>query len=61
MNRPTHTTTSFTKVSLKSRIVLPRGKRRVKPIDKASAETGDPFASFAEWSGEADKKAYAKL
>jgi len=30
-------------------------------IDKAPAETDDPFAAFSEWSGEADKKAYAGL
>ena len=30
-------------------------------IDKAPAESDDPFASFSEWSGEADEKAYAKL
>jgi antitoxin PrlF len=30
-------------------------------IDKAPAEVDDPFASFSEWSGEADEKAYAKL
>ena len=31
-------------------------------IDKApAAERDDPFAAFAEWSGEADEKAYADL
>jgi antitoxin PrlF len=31
-------------------------------IDKArAAEAEDPFASFSEWSGEADEKAYGKL
>ena len=30
-------------------------------IDKASADTDDPFASFSEWSGEADEKAYGNL
>ncbi|HET7805372.1 MAG TPA: AbrB/MazE/SpoVT family DNA-binding domain-containing protein [Pseudolabrys sp.] len=30
-------------------------------IDKAPAESDDPFASFSEWSSEADQKAYAKL
>jgi antitoxin PrlF len=31
-------------------------------IDKASAnETGDPFATFSEWSSEADEKACAGL
>lgn len=29
-------------------------KARSEPID-------DPFATFAEWDGEADRKAYAKL
>jgi antitoxin PrlF len=31
-------------------------------IDKASAnENDDPFATFSEWSSEADEKAYAGL
>ena len=30
-------------------------------IDKASTEMDDPFASFSEWSGEADEKAYGNL
>jgi antitoxin PrlF len=30
-------------------------------IDKAPAETDDPFAAFSEWSSEADEKAYGKL
>jgi AbrB family looped-hinge helix DNA binding protein len=31
-------------------------------IDKARAgEADDPFASFSEWSGEADEKAYGNL
>jgi len=30
-------------------------------IDKAPAETDDPFASFSGWSSEADEKAYGKL
>ena len=30
-------------------------------IDKAPAEADDPFATFSEWSNEADEKAYAKL
>lgn len=30
-------------------------------IDKAPAETDDPFATFSEWSSDADEKAYAKL
>ena len=30
-------------------------------IDKASTEADDPFASFSEWSSEADEKAYGKL
>jgi antitoxin PrlF len=30
-------------------------------IDKAVTEADDPFASFSEWSGEADEKAYGKL
>jgi hypothetical protein len=31
------------------------------PIDKAPAETDDPFAAFSEWAREADEKAYDKL
>jgi antitoxin PrlF len=30
-------------------------------IDKAPGDADDPFASFAEWSGEADEKAYGDL
>ena len=30
-------------------------------IDKASTEADYPFASFSEWSSEADEKAYGKL
>lgn len=30
-------------------------------IDKAPAEADDPFATFAEWSSEADEKAYGEL
>jgi len=30
-------------------------------IDKAPNEADDPFATFSEWSSEADEKAYAKL
>ena len=30
-------------------------------IDKAPTETDDPFASFSEWSGAADEKAYGSL
>lgn len=30
-------------------------------VDKAPAETDDPFAAFSEWSSEADEKAYGKL
>jgi antitoxin PrlF len=31
-------------------------------LDKAPAdEADDPFASFSEWSGEADEKAYGNL
>jgi antitoxin PrlF len=30
-------------------------------LDKAPASEDDPFASFSEWSSEADEKAYADL
>ena len=33
-----------------------------RPLDQMSgSERGDPFATFTEWSGEADEKAYADL
>ena len=52
-----------------------RAKLRIKPgdtlryrlteqgvlIDKAPADIDDPFATFSEWSSEADEKAYAGL
>ena len=52
-----------------------RAKLRIKPgdtlryrlteqgvlIDKAPADTDDPFATFSEWTSEADEKAYAGL
>ena len=61
MKRLTRSPISVLKVSVKSRIARPRGKRSVNTIDKTSAETGDPFAVFTEWRGKADEKAYAKL
>lgn len=30
-------------------------------IEKAHAQADDPFASFTEWSGEADERAFGKL
>lgn len=30
-------------------------------LTKATATTDDPFATFTEWDGDADRKAYAKL
>jgi antitoxin PrlF len=30
-------------------------------IDKAPADTDDPFTAFSEWSSKADEKAYGKL
>ncbi|HET9617556.1 MAG TPA: AbrB/MazE/SpoVT family DNA-binding domain-containing protein, partial [Pseudolabrys sp.] len=30
-------------------------------LDKAPAERDDPFATFTEWAGEADEKAFGKL
>lgn len=30
-------------------------------IDKAPVEADDPFATFSEWSSEADENAYGKL
>jgi hypothetical protein len=61
MSRPIRTPNSLAKVSVKNPTALPRAKREVKTINKSSAKVGDPFASFSEWSGEADEKAYAKL
>jgi antitoxin PrlF len=66
----------YSKVSTKSQTVIPRAVREtlnLKPgdtlryrfaddgilIDKAEAD--DPFASFSEWAGDADEKAYADL
>jgi AbrB family looped-hinge helix DNA binding protein len=30
-------------------------------VDKAPADADDPFASFSEWSSDADDRAYARL
>jgi antitoxin PrlF len=30
-------------------------------LDKAPSDTDDPFATFSEWSSDADEKAYGKL
>ena len=30
-------------------------------LDKAAPESDDPFATFSEWSSEADEKAYGSL
>jgi AbrB family looped-hinge helix DNA binding protein len=30
-------------------------------IDKVPIEVDDPFATFSEWTGEADEKAYGRL
>jgi AbrB family looped-hinge helix DNA binding protein len=30
-------------------------------LDKAPADTDEPFAAFTEWASEADEKAYGKL
>ena len=30
-------------------------------VDKAPSDSDDPFASFSEWAGAADEKAYGKL
>ena len=59
MNRQTRTPSSVSKV--KNQTLRPRAKREGKTINKLSAKVGDPFASFTEWTGEADEKAYAKL
>ncbi len=61
IKRPTRTATSLAKASAKSQPALPRAKRSATTIDKASAESGDPFATFTEWSSEADEKAYDKF
>jgi antitoxin PrlF len=48
--------------------IKPGDRLRYRPaaggvlLDKAPAiEADDPFATFSEWSGEADEKAYAEL
>jgi antitoxin PrlF len=79
MNRPARAPSAFSKVSVKSQTVIPRGVRErlgLKPgdtlryrvtdegvlLDKAPAsEADDPFATFFEWSSEADEKAYGDL
>jgi hypothetical protein len=61
MKRPTRTPASFATVSVKSQTVLARAKRGAKLIDKGSGKIDNPFASFSEWSSEADEKACAKL
>jgi antitoxin PrlF len=68
---------SFSKVLVKSRTVIPREvyeQLKLKPgdtlryrltdngilLDKPT-ETGDPFATFSEWTSEADERAYRGL
>ena len=59
MNRLPRTPTTALKVPVKNPILRTRGKRAAKT--DAESETGDPFALFVEWSGDADEKAYANL
>jgi antitoxin PrlF len=74
MNPRTRLPSAFPKVLVKSQTVIPREVRerlRLKPgdtllttkdgilLDKAPAN--DPFATFSEWSNEADEKAYGGL
>ena len=61
MKRSTRKSTARSKVPAISRAAPPRSKRDIETIDKALAETGDPFAVFSEWSSETDEKAYAGL
>jgi antitoxin PrlF len=74
MNRQTRPPSAFSKVSVKSQTVIPREVRQrldLKPgatlryrVTKASVllnEADDPFATFSEWSNEADEKAYGSL
>ena len=79
MTRQMRTPATFSKISAKSRTVIPREIRErlgLKPgdtlryrltedgvlLDKAAANEADqPFAAFAEWSSEADEKAYGRL
>jgi AbrB family looped-hinge helix DNA binding protein len=77
MNPTSRQPASFSKVSVKSQTVIPRDVReqlKLKPgdtlryrvtddgilLDKA-IEAGDPFASFSEWTSEADERAYHGL
>ncbi|HWD28270.1 MAG TPA: type II toxin-antitoxin system PrlF family antitoxin [Rhizomicrobium sp.] len=53
---------------VRSRLGLKAGDRvryRMTPkgvlLEKAEAEGDDPFATFAEWSSEADERAYKSL
>jgi antitoxin PrlF len=69
----------YSKLSVKSRTVLPREVRermKVSPGDRRrylvddqgvriekemQAQEDDPFATFSEWSSEADEEAFADL
>jgi antitoxin PrlF len=53
---------------VRARLGLKAGDRvayRITPkgviIEKAQAEGDDPFATFTEWGGEADERAFGKL
>lgn len=58
MSRPRDTSAVCSKVAIKRRR---RSTDRVVEVGSAPTENDDPFATFAEWSGEADEKAYRKL
>jgi hypothetical protein len=66
MNRQTRTTPAFSKLSgqkpdrsdtLRCRVTGDGGLLNKAPASKAD----NPFATFAEWSNEADEKAYGSL
>jgi antitoxin PrlF len=76
MSRACRLPAAFSKVSAKSRTVIPRAVREqlgLKPGDTLSyrmtddgvlldkATGTDPFATFSEWMSEADAKAYDGL
>jgi antitoxin PrlF len=77
MKRVSRQLTTFSKVSVKSRTVIPREvheRLKLKPGDTLryrvtddgilldkATEGDDPFAAFSEWTSEADEKAFGEL
>jgi antitoxin PrlF len=76
MNRISRRPAAFSKLSVRSRTVIPREVReqlklkvgdtlRYRVTDDGilldKAKTGDPFAVFSEWTSDADERAYVGL